>query len=449
LPRSSGREGSVSELLICAKCEAANPAEARFCMSCGTALQRSCPECGTPAPAEARFCMACGAPLESPATTQPAAPPHPAPSAPRAEERRTVTVLFADLSGYTSVAERMDPEAVKGLVDGCLRRLAEEVDRFGGRIDKYMGDAVMATFGAPTAHADDPERAVRAGLAMQEAMAEIGPGLAADHGIQLALRVGINSGEVLAGTVGDAYTVIGDAVNVASRLQACGRPGSVTVGERTMRASGARISYRPLEPLALKGKAERVAAWEALAIVDDDVAAPVPGTAAVPLVGRGDELAELERLYSRVVASGTTHLVTVVGQPGVGKTRLVREFEDLVAARTPATSLRRGRCLPFGTSAVYWPLSELLRAECGIGERDPAEVAWIKLSERFASAVSVTSDAPEQVISRLAPIGRLLELSPPAARRTHLPSRTLVARGRASSVASGPVWRRSRGTHRW
>lgn len=420
-------ERSVSGLLICGKCETANPPEARFCMSCGTALERSCPQCGTQAPPGARFCMSCGASLEGAATAEPttgASPPPAARPEPRApaqppttptqtEERRTVTVLFADLSGYTSVAERLDPEAMKGIIDGLLRRLAEEVDRYEGRVDKYMGDAVMATFGAPTAHVDDPERAVRAGLAMQDAMGELGPRLAADRGIQFQLRVGINTGEVLAGTVGDAYTVIGDAVNVASRLQASGRPGSVTVGERTMRATGGRISYHQLAPLTLKGKAEPVAAWEALSVVDEVSA--THGTEALPLVGRGEELEELERLYGRAADGGSPHLVTVIGQPGVGKTRLLREFELVLSGRTPPVQVRRGRCLPFGASVVYWPLSELLRAECEIGEGDPADVAWSKLVERFGRALGAGAGGAEQVATRLAPVARLLGAEAPGA----------------------------------
>jgi class 3 adenylate cyclase/predicted ATPase len=325
-----------------------------------------------------------------------------------AEERRTVTVLFADLSGYSSVAERLDPEAVKGVVDRCLRRLAEEVDRFGGRVDKYIGDAVMATFGAPIAHADDPERAVRAGLAMQSAMAELAPRLGDDHGIEFSLRVGINTGEVLAGTVGGVYTVMGDAVNVASRLQAAGRPGSVTVGDRTMRATGGKVSYLPLAPLALKGKAEPVAAWEAQQILDERRDAASGLRTVAPFVGRREELGELDRLFGRVVASGSPHLVTVMGQPGVGKTRLLREFERVLASGTPAVTLRRGRCLQFGTSVVYWPLSELLRSECGIAEGDPPEVASRKLSDRFGSALAAGPGGAEQLSGRLAPIARLL-----------------------------------------
>src|SRR5205823_13570177 len=151
------------------------------------------------------------------------------------EERRQVTVVFADLSGYTAVAERMDPEAVKGLVERCLRRLGDEVERYGGTVDKYIGDNVMALFGAPVAHEDDAERAVRAALGMQDAMTEVNERL--PEGVSFALRVGLNTGEVLAGAVGDDYTVVGDTVNVASRLQTAARPGGVTVGERTMKAT--------------------------------------------------------------------------------------------------------------------------------------------------------------------------------------------------------------------
>jgi tetratricopeptide (TPR) repeat protein len=241
---------------------------------------------------------------------------------------------------------------------------------------------------------------------MQEAMVELGPELLSDRGVQFALRVGINTGEVLAGTVGDAYTVIGDAVNVASRLQASARPGSVTVGERTMRATAKQVSYVALEPLTLKGKAEPVAAWEARA-VGEPVEAPAGPESAVPLAGRREELSELERLYSRVAATGTSHLVTVIGQPGVGKTRLLREFEQVLAVRSPAVRARRGRCLPFGANVVYWPLTELLRSECGIVEADPPEGAWAKLSERFGPRLRAEG-GEEHALSRLAPIARLV-----------------------------------------
>src|SRR5215217_7850936 len=241
----TGTRGRCPNLdrMTCASCGTQNPAGARFCMSCGTALERRCPSCGTPALAEARFCMNCGAALDGSAPA-PAPPPGPPTGLP--EERRQVTVLFADLSGYTAFAERLDPEEVKSLVDRALMRLGQEVERYGGTVDKYIGDNVMAIFGAPVAHEDDAERGVRAGLGMQAAMSEVNESL--PPGEHLALRVGVNTGEVLAGAVGQAYTVIGDTVNVAARLQSAARPGSVTVGERTMRATREAVRYATLEP---------------------------------------------------------------------------------------------------------------------------------------------------------------------------------------------------------
>src|SRR5919197_4494459 len=180
---------------VCQNCGNENPAEARFCMSCGNALEVVCPSCGTVAPPEAKFCMSCGTALKGETPAPPPVRPEPI-RAPveLPEERRQVTVLFADLSGYTAVAERMDPEAVKALVDRALRRLGQEVERFGGQVDKYMGDNVMALFGAPVAHEDDAERAVRAALGMQEAMGEINAALQRDwEGVSFELRVGVNT----------------------------------------------------------------------------------------------------------------------------------------------------------------------------------------------------------------------------------------------------------------
>src|ERR687893_1285897 len=233
--------------MTCASCGTENPAGARFCMNCGSALERRCPSCGTPAPPDARFCMNCGAALDGSATPGRPAAPAARRGAALPEERRQVTVLFADLSGYTAFAERLDPEAVKSLVDRALLRLGQEVERYGGTVDKYIGDNVMAIFGAPVANEDDAERAVRAGLGMQAAMEEINEGL--PSGAHFALRVGVNTGEVIAGAIRDAYTVVGDTVNVASRLQTAARPGGVTVGERTIRATDAAVRYEPLQPL--------------------------------------------------------------------------------------------------------------------------------------------------------------------------------------------------------
>jgi class 3 adenylate cyclase/predicted ATPase len=401
----------------CTNCGTENPATAKFCMSCGTALERACPSCGTAAPPGARFCMACGTAIGADAAPPPPPAPVQAPPPPLTtslpEERRQVTVVFADLSGYTAVAERMDPESVKSLVDRSLQRLGEEVDRFGGRVDKYIGDNVMAVFGAPVAHEDDAERAVRAALGMQDAMSEINEGLGATHGVNLALRVGVNTGEVVAGAVGDGYTVIGDTVNVAARLQAAAKPGSVTVGERTFRATQTAIEYVELEPLTLKGKAEPVAAWEAVGL---ETAQPVRRVSLgrTPLVGRADKLDLLRSIYERSERERKPHLVTLMGQAGVGKSRLRHELERNLAERHPPPTFREGRCLPYGSGIVYWALGEVIRAESGIVDGDSGEQAWEKLLQAVEGLVTfASSEQAEPPERRAAVIGRLLGIDAP------------------------------------
>ena len=350
--------------------------------------------------------MACGSALEpaqAPATTPT--------DVVRGEERRLVTILFADLSGYTSVAERLDHETVKALIDRCLTRLAAAVERFGGSVDKFIGDNVMALFGAPVAHEDDAERAVRAALDMQAAMAELNQSVEPEFGFELGLRVGINTGEVLAGRVGEAYTVVGDAVNVAARLQAAAPVGGILVGERTHESSARVVSYRALEPLSLKGKAQPVAAWEVVGL-QAPVAQEERRTLRTPLVGRRDELSQLERTFQRVARDSAPHMVTVIGQAGVGKTRLLREFERRLERGDVPVRVRRGRCLAFGSGVVYWPLSEMLRAECGIVDGDSGAAAWDKLTERLAPLMKKL-EAPEEAERRLVSLARLVGAEAP------------------------------------
>jgi adenylate cyclase len=406
-------------------------------MDCGEQLERRCPSCGMSAPATARFCPSCGtglqpdAPGESvggprgrgdtatdarPAVAEPGSgATAEAAAAPTLDERRTVTVLFADLSGYTAIAEQLDPESVKRLLEQILARLGAEVDEYGGYVDKFIGDNVMAIFGAPVAHGDDAERAVRAGLGMQAAMSEINAPLARQHGVTFELCVGINTGEVLAGNVGGSYTVIGDAVNVAARLQAAALPGSVTVGERTHAATREAISFRPLaEPLQLKGKAEPVPAWEALAGEPAaSIAEPAGALGRAPLVGRGAELAQLADLIGRVQRRRGPHLATVIGEAGVGKSRLLAQFELDLQARSPRPLLRRGRCLPYGSSIAYWPLGEIIRAECEIVDGDSPATAWNKLSARLTQLLDGRDgdhdgDRDGSSAAKVAVIGRVL-----------------------------------------
>src|SRR3954447_22495876 len=271
----------MGDQITCGNCQSANPAGASFCMSCGAPLPRLCPSCGTEAPPGAKFCGACGTALTDGASGAPPASRHGTDSGGvsaggggdgglgEGEQRRTVTVLFADLSGYTSISERLDHETVKALVERCLTPLALEVELYGGRVDKFIGDNVMAVFGAPQAHEDDPARAVRAALGMQAAMGELREELGVQYGMEPELRVGVNTGEVLAGRIGGTYTVVGDAVNVAARLQAAAPLGGVLVGERTRRLTGGEVVCGAIEPLELKGKSEPVPAWEAIELGAD------------------------------------------------------------------------------------------------------------------------------------------------------------------------------------
>jgi len=409
-------------------------------MSCGAPLATRCPSCGAESPPGAKFCVQCGTSLSAsgaaPPGARPAAPPAQPPGAPGGqgsglfggqipgggagwgpagslpEERRNATVLFADLSGYTAVAERLDPEAVKSFVDRALRRLGQEVVRYGGTVDKYIGDNVMAVFGAPVSHEDDPERAVRAGLAMQAAMDEINTDIEAATGVRFSLRVGINSGEVLAGQVGDGYTVIGDVVNVASRLQSAARPGSVTVGETTHRLTRGPIEYEELKPLSLKGKAEPVPAWEAVRLLVSGTAARGSRSAA-PLIGREDESSLLLSLFDRVVREGRPHLVTVIGQAGVGKTRLLREFATRVAEREQMAAFRVGHCPAYGARLAYWALGEIIRGQFEIVDTDDSQLAWAKLLHGI-EAVSTKLETDEPPERLAATIARPLGIEPPA-----------------------------------
>src|SRR3954468_7381469 len=378
-------------------------------MECGAKLELVCPSCSTPYAPGQKFCAECGTALgatAAPRTLAPAAPRR-VPNSALPEERRWVTVLFADISGYTAMAERMDAELVKSMVDRCLRRLGQEVERFGGIVDKYIGDNVMAIFGAPVAHEDDAERAIRAALEMHKAIAEIDP--------ELALRVGINTGDVLAGSVaGGGYTVIGDTVNVAARLQAAAEIGSITVGERTMRATRQAVEYRKLEPLHLKGKSEPVPAFEATGLATATPSRHVSPDTVAPFVGRTHELDLLDSLYGRVLREGRAHLVTVIGQAGVGKSRLLREVSELLRAQDVVPAIRVGHCLPYGSGVVYWALGEIVRAEASIVDTDSADTAWQKLCRYVEDLRDEPLSEPGVQSQRMAAlIGRLVGIESP------------------------------------
>jgi class 3 adenylate cyclase/tetratricopeptide (TPR) repeat protein len=320
----------------------------------------TCRQCGAENREEARFCDSCGAPLVV------------EPEAPR-EERKVVTVLFADLVGFTARAEQMDPEDVRALVTPYYAHVKDELERHGGTVEKFIGDAVMALFGAPTAHEDDPERAVRAALAIRDWVRDEG---------DLQLRIGITTGEALVALgarpgEGEAMAS-GDVVNTAARLQSAAPADGILVDETTYRATAPQIAHEPRGEIEAKGKARLVPVWEAIEATSRfgvDVGRPGGG----PLVGREKELDLLVDALARARQEQAPQLVTLVGVPGIGKSRLVAELFGVVAADPDFIHWRQGRCLPYGDGVTYWALGEMVKAHAGILESDSEEEATRKL----------------------------------------------------------------------
>lgn len=337
-----------------------------------------CPSCGAGTPEAARFCPECGQPLIR-----------------RPEERRLVTVLMADLVGFTSLSESADPEQVKYLLDRCFERLVADITAFGGELDKIVGDEIVAQFGAPVAHEDDAERAVRAALQMSGTVEELGREL---H-TPIALRIGVNTGEVFVGAMkaGGDPTVTGDVVNIASRLQTCARPGQIVVGPATHEATRTCIAYEGLGPLSVKGRDEPVDAWVAL-----DVTAP-PGhrreTREAPLVGRDSELGTLRHALHLAFTRWRAHLVVLVGEAGVGKTRLASEVA--AAARSEyGARLLSGQCAPYGDSGPWAPIAEMIRQACGVEAGCSVDALRERLLE--AAAIALGRDVDDKSVARTA-----------------------------------------------
>ena len=351
----------------------------------------SCDRCGQDNPPGQRFCGSCGHSL-IPIHVQVAA---------LEGERRWVTILFADLSGFTALSEVTDPEEVRWMVDRFTAKMGEIVRHYGGWVDKVIGDAVMAVFGAPVAHEDDAERAVRAALELQRHAAENADDLAG-----LALRVGLDSGEVMFAPVGPSErrepTVIGDAVNTASRLQGAAPKGGVLIGEATRRACRNVILCEAVEPMVLKGKGAPVQAWLACGTI------AAPAQRAVSdgsIVGRELELELLFSSWDRVAALQEPRLVSLLGPPGIGKTRLCRElarFVDHAGGRAIS-----GRSLPYGESTGYTAFAEIVRTVAGIFESDPRPEARQKLERRLAALPDL--EHPQEVLAHLSLLAGLTE----------------------------------------
>src|SRR4051812_42074173 len=346
----------------------------RACSACATALAddlRFCPQCGTPAPAvtcpgcgaaagDGRFCGQCGTPLVADATP---------PGLPvRTAERRLTSVLFGDLVGFTTLSEARDPEEVRELLSRYFELARTVVQRYGGTVEKFIGDAVMAVWGVPVAHEDDAERAVRAGLDLVATVTALGE----DVGMNgLALRVGVVTGEV-AVTLGatNEGMVAGDAVNTAARVQSSAEPGTVWVDDATRRLTSAAVTYTDTGEHALKGKADPVRLFQARAVVAAVGGAQRVDGLEAPFTGRDRELRLVKELFHAAAEDGRARLVTVSGVAGVGKSRLGWEVEEDIDGLTLVTRWHRGRCLSYGEGVAFWAFAEMIRSRFDVSESD-------------------------------------------------------------------------------
>jgi class 3 adenylate cyclase len=332
----------------------------------------TCAKCGQDNPEGFRFCGGCGAALTIASVS---------------EERKVVTVLFADLVGFTSRSERMDVEDVRGTLAPYHALLREQLEHYGGTVEKFIGDAVMALFGAPVAHEDDPERAVRAALSIRAAIDRLND---EEPELDLHVRVGVNTGEALVVLGADAARgegmASGDVVNTAARLQTAAPVDGILVGETTYRATDRAITYRSAEPVVAKGKSQPLAVWEAVE-ARARLGVDVVQRPTTPLVGRGEEVDLLLDALRRCRSERAVQLVTLVGVPGIGKSRLVWELMQAVERDPDFITWRQGRSLPYGDGVTYWALGEMVKAQAGILDSDTAHEAEGKLHATVADLI--------------------------------------------------------------
>jgi class 3 adenylate cyclase len=369
---------------VCSACGTGNNDGAKFCNECGAPLQAVCPSCG--APSSGKFCSECGAALT--AAPVPAVPAQP--TAPVAE-RRIASLLFGDLVGFTTISEARDPEAVRELLSAYFERARTVVERYGGTIEKFIGDAVFAVWGVPTAHEDDAERAVRAGLDLISAVVALGEEQGVDG---LQMRVGVMTGQVAVtlGAVGEGM-VAGDAVNTAARIQSVASPGEVWVDDTTRSLTTASLAYESKGSYELKGKASQVELFHAIrttAVVGGEQR--VDGLEA-PFVGRDRELRLVKELFHATAEEGRPRLVLVVGEPGIGKSRLAWEFEKYIDA-IPAqeTFWLRGRCLSYGNGVGGRVMAEMVRSLLRVTETDAVDTVRAALDERLQRHVDADDE---------------------------------------------------------
>ena len=412
---------------LCAACGAKVPDGARFCGVCGGAIGAKCPSCGRSNPPEGVFCLACGSGMEaSPGTddhgaTGAESTQVPSPDS-EAGERKSISVLFADVAGYTRMSEGMDPEDVRGIMQRAFAVMQEPIHRLEGTVSQLLGDGLLALFGAPIAHEDHAQRAIRAGLAIQEALAPLREELAV-AGLDFRLRVGITTGPVVFGQVGtdleSTLQAVGDTVNTASRVQGLAEPGTVVVAESTYRLAEGYFVFRDLGSFEVKNKAEPLHVFQAMKSTGSRSRVEVAlGHGLAPLVGRETELATMKEAYGHA-REGRGRVVFVSGEPGIGKSRLLFEMRSILADEE--VMWLTGRCISYGSDIAYLPVVDLVKDMCGIDDADGEDAIGAKLDAGVASLDGDDADLPYlRALLSIDPGDPNVNNEEPALRKSHI-----------------------------
>jgi class 3 adenylate cyclase len=407
--------------VICGNCGAENRADRRFCLACGTVLAQGCPKCGSANEPAARFCGNCGHALAGQAAGGQAgtstgttdarvgadAQAAAATAVTSTAERRLVTVLFADLVGFTPFAEERDAEEVRDTLQRYFELAREVIGRYGGTIEKFIGDAVMAVWGTPVAHEDDAERAVRAALDLVDVVKTLGPGIEA--------RAGVLTGEAAVNpSATDQGLLAGDIVNTCARLQSVAPAGAVLVGESTMRVASAALTFEPAGEQTLKGKTAPIPAWRALQVVAQRGGAGRSETLETPFVGRQEEFRLLREVLHLGARDPRPRLVSITGPAGIGKSRLAWELEKYIDGVVEPIYWHRGRCPSYGEGVTFWALGEMVRSRARLAENDDGETTRQRLTATVDDYVTDASERPWILSALLALLG--LEPAPQGGR---------------------------------
>src|SRR3989441_10427335 len=393
--------------MTCPRSQDENPPGSNFCLGCGARLGATCGACGNDLPVGSRFCNKCGIPVSGESAGQ-ARFPSPESYTPKhlvekiltsrtalEGERKQVTVLFVDVSGFTSLSERVDPEEVHRLMSRAFDLMLAEVHRYEGTVNQFLGDGIMALFGAPIAHEDHARRAVQAALGIGRALEDYQRDLV-PRGISFRARQGLNTGLVVVGSIGSDlrmdYTAVGDTTNVAARLQQAGEPGRVTISEATHRLIRGYFETRPLGDLHLKGKAESIAAWEVVAAHETRTRLEVEADRGLtPFVGREREMDLLLDAFERARA-GQGQVAFLVGEAGIGKSRLLLQRPRRVGGEA---DWRGGHCLAFGRCMAFHPLVDLVRRQFAVDDTDGDAAIAAKIEQGLLDVgAEVASCAP-------------------------------------------------------